>query len=289
MTYTQKNDRKRIKIEKTVCRRLNIDRWELEIPDFSAEGDGIGYFRALFDLGGPDGRTVLWNTLTRYTDYDGIDKDRFSEDEYRFILQRKASFDTPHLDESNGNRAFRTERLILKPADGDGDLKKYRKHLKEDGDFTLYTCLKPSAENVRHFNLSRPLCFVVCEKTTGEAVGEVGLKYDEDRRMADASWYVFKQFRKKGYAEEAVTALAARAFSGKLFEWREQVRADTYKRHYAKIELIRAEIRVSNTASRRLAAACGFKEKYVDRRHFVVEGEGLEDAVIMELEPGDIG
>ena len=62
----------------------------------------------------------------------------------------------------------------------------------------------------------------------------------------------------------------------------------TYKKHYANIDLIRVRIRPSNKTSQATARACGFVEKYVDRRHFIVEGEGLEDSVVFELEPGDL-
>lgn len=45
--------------------------------------------------------------------------------------------------------------------------------------------------------------------------------------------------------------------------------------------------KASNLASQNLAKSCGFKVSHIDRRHFVVEGKGLEDAVIMELEPNN--
>ena len=117
-------------------------------------------------------------------------------------------------------------------------------------------------------------------------VGITGLySYDDTRRMATAEWYIFKPYRKKGYAKEAITALAAHAFAGKLFEMRETAWRNQFRRHYVKIDLIRADIREKNIPSQKTADSCGFVYQHTDHRHFVIEGEGFEDARIYELTP----
>jgi len=65
---------------------------------------------------------------------------------------------------------------------------------------------------------------------------------------------------------------------------RRTIRDDVYERHYAKIDIIRADIRISNKASMKTAFSCGFKEQYTDRRHVVINGNKFEDAVIYDLE-----
>ena len=139
------------------------------------------------------------------------------------------------------------------------------------------------------FDLARPYCFGIFEKATGNMVGMVGLhNYDERRRMAQCEWYIFKPYRGNGYGKEAFTALAEHAFQGKLAELREGDWFYSYKKHYAKIDLLRAEIRRRNLPSHALAKACGFVHRYTDPRHYVVEGEGCEDGEIYELTPEDL-
>lgn len=89
----------------------------------------------------------------------------------------------------------------------------------------------------------------------------------------------------KGYAKEAITALASRKFAGKLFEMLESAWQNQFRRHYAKINLIRANIWEKNIPSQKTAESCGFKYQYTDHRHFVIEEEGLEDGKIYELTP----
>ena len=97
-------------------------------------------------------------------------------------------------------------------------------------------------------------------------------------------WYIFKTYRGNGYAKEAVTALANKAFDHKLFEMYEGVKADIMKKHFANIDIIRATIRVSNIASQRTALSCGFNEQYLDRRHAIVNENTFEDCIIYDLE-----
>ena len=85
---------------------------------------------------------------------------------------------------------------------------------------------------------------------------------------------------------EAITTLTQAALNWKLYEMRETVRFDVYRKHFAKIDIIRADIRVSNKASQNTAVSCGFKEQYLDRRHAIVNGKSYEDCIIYDLERG---
>ena len=280
---------KRCKFDVKVAETYDFVPIKIDVSVYDGNEKDIEKFKTLFNSGNPDFKIALWNAIPEDTKAYEVDKDKFTEDEYRFILQRIAAVNNGISESTNSNNVIRTERLVLKPAIEPEMLDAYHAHLKGDGNFLLYTSFKLTKEHLMWYHLSYPYHFAVCEKDSGRMVGEVALyNYDEDRHMAEAEWYIFKPYRNMGYGKEAVTALAKQAFDRKLFEWREGLMIDTYRRHYAVIDIIRADIRVSNTASQNLAKACGFKVSHIDPRHYVVEGEGVEDGVVMLLEPGDL-
>ena len=262
---------------------LRFFRFDPEDKDYSEE---LENFKKLFNSGDRMLRIAAWNSLVLLGEKMPRKED-FSEEEYAFILRHcEAVKKWINVYEANPNSHFSTERLLLRPTGGEREVKLYRKHLREEGDFQLFTGVKLSRNNLLNLLIEKPYCFYVFEKTSGQMVGVVGLHhYDEERRMAEAEWYIFKPYRGKGYGTEAFSALADRAFKGKLAEWRERSWNYLYKKHYAKIDLLRANIRQSNLPSQALAKACGFVHRYTDPRHYVIEGEGLEDGEVYELTP----
>lgn len=254
--------------------------------DSDSYSEQVANFKRLFNSGDKELQMAAWNCLRLWTIDEGIEDD-FTEKEWRFI-QNCLYCDKHWIDcrTANFNSGFSSSRLILRPADDDHDLALYRSHLKKDGDFEIYTGKKLTRDNLTLYYLNRPLCFCIFEKASGNMVGITGLySYDDVRRMATAEWYIFKPYRGKGYAKEAITTLAARAFAGKLFEMRETAWRNQFRRHYVKIDMIRADIREKNIPSQKTAESCGFQYQYTDHRHFVIEGEDLEDGKIYELVP----
>lgn len=286
---------KRERAERKACVFLFGQGSGRRLPDFffynslGSYQQELDWFKRLFNSGDPELRFAAWNALW----FDKLpQRGDFTDEEYAF-LQEYAQCEENMIfcQSANPNKHFSSARLILRPAEENygKELSIYHKHLKEDGDFTIYTCKKLTKTNMELYNLSRPYCFCVYEKTSGNLVGMTGLYgYDEAKRMATAEWYIFKPYRGKGYAKEAITTLAKRAFDGKLFEIRETAWRNKYRRHFAKIDLIRADIRETNIPSQKTAESCGFQYQYTDHRHFVVEGEGLEDAKVYELTPETI-
>jgi RimJ/RimL family protein N-acetyltransferase len=254
--------------------------------DSDSYSEQVTNFKRLFNSGDKELQMAAWNCISIWTFDDGM-KDDFTEEESRFI-QDYIYCDKHWINcrTENLNAGFSSSRLILRPADDEHDLVLYRSHLKKDGDFKIYTGKKLTRDNLTLYDLNRPLCFCIFEKATGNMVGITGLySYNNERRIATAEWYIFKPYRGKGYAKEAITALAARAFAGKLFEMRETAWRNQFRRHYVKIDMIRADIREKNIPSQKTAESCGFVYQYSDHRHYVIEGEGLEDGKIYELTP----
>lgn len=276
----------------------NTDRGYLPLMNFSLYakekdenyGENLEIFKKLFNSGDKELQMAAWNAMIGLIMANDFAEEDFSDAEAAFLTRFYAAAEWSYSREAaNSNRPFSTERLILSPAVKLKELKLYHRHLREDGDFSLYTGRKLSRDNLNLYVLGRPYCFAVYEKKSGQMVGMVGLhSYEEKKNMAQAEWYIFRPYRKRGYAAEAVLALAKRAFSGKLFELRETNWKHLYKKHYAKIDLIRAYIRETNFASQRLAERCKFEEQYTESRHFLIEGCGYEDAKVYELTPEEL-
>ena len=250
----------------------------------------IEKFKAMLPINDPKLQIFLWNSINVWPDeLEDVNEEDFTQEEYEFIKERfkaKEVRDTLGIDNHpNLNSDIFSDRVILrKPNDEDAQL--YRNHLKNDGDFGTFTGMKANNNNLDMATLFKsPYTFVVIEREGGKMIGMVGLYgYDFIRRMANIEWYIFKTYRGNGYAKEAVTALANKAFDHKLFEMYEGVKADIMKKHFANIDIIRATIRVSNIASQRTALSCGFNEQYLDRRHAIVNENTFEDCIIYDLE-----
>lgn len=257
----------------------------------------VEQFKKLFNSNDKLLQMAAWNGLYIDSVYK-LSKEDFTEEELRFIKDHIRCSDNCLDSYSikngkiiypvNKNSRFFSSRLMLKPAEMLEDLELYKKHLKNDGDFWLYTAKKLTKENIELFvqALKQPYNFFVYEKGNNNLVGMVGFyDYDDGLRKAKAQWYIFKPYRNKGYAKEAVTALAERAFSGKLFELRGTGWEYKYRKHYAKIDLIEADIREKNVASQKTAESCGFKYLYTANRYFLVDGGEPENGKHYELTP----
>lgn len=258
-------------------------RFNKEDEDYREQ---VEQFKKLYNSNDNILRLAAWNSL-HYVSLNKLDENEFSNEELAFIKENAECTENLVYAFRNNNKAIKTSRLILKPQISVEEINKYEEHLINDGDFTLYTGRKLNKNNLPLFtDIARSYFFCVYEKSSNNMVGLVGLYgYDKERKTAEAQWYIFKPYRNKGYAKEAITALAERAFSGKLFEMRETAWRYKFRKHYAKIDLIQANIREINTASNKTAESCGFKYLYTVNRYFLVEGGEPENGKHYELTP----
>lgn len=242
-------------------------------------------FKLLFHQDDPDYKMALWNKLLPYG--NDMDPDLMTPEERRFVAELEAACDLPHPRYTNFNKPFTTGCLRLRPRNGNEDYPLYYRHLKEDGDFSLFTNLKYSRENVERFGFEMPYFFVIEEKRTGKMAGYVGLRWEktagEKTGVMECEYYIFKPYRGRSYAMEALTALCQRAFAGKLFEMKEANYKYVCRKKTAKPQVIRAMIRTDNAASRRVVEKCGFQHSGTLQRYFWVESRYAVDCEIYEL------
>lgn len=274
---------------KLISKELNIDMTDIILSMRSNEEDyeeQLKCFKLLYNHPDADYRLALWNGLVFLKDFQETD---FSESELCFLKKRKETgrtvFDPRRV---NVNKNFATTHLLLHSVKDEKENALYYKHLKEDGDFTFFTGLKWSKTNASYYSLNRSLFFVITEKTSNQMVGYVGMVWASEENNASGvvkiEYYIFKPYRHRGYAKEAILALSQKALSGKLYELEESNYSNIYRKKKAKIELIRALIRKDNMPSICLIESSGFTHSGTLHRDFVVENKYCVDLEIYELD-----
>lgn len=267
----------KLSVKLPYCLKLNA-----KSEDFQTN---LQIFKLLFHQEDPDYKMALWNKLLAYG--NDLEPNLMTEEEQQFVIDLETACDSPHPKHTNFNTPFSTRRLCMRPTKGDEDYQLYYKHLKEDGDFSLFTNLKYTRANVQRFGFEMPYFFVVEERKNGNMVGYAGLRWEkttgEKTGVMECEYYIFKPHRGKGYATEAMKAICHRAFSGKLFEKKETSYKYLCRKKIARPQVIRAMIRTDNILSCRLAESCGFKHMGTLQRHFLVENRYVVNGEIYEL------
>jgi RimJ/RimL family protein N-acetyltransferase len=108
----------------------------------------------------------------------------------------------------------------------------------------------------------------VCDASSGELVGSIGVRVDITHESGDIGYLVKREARRTGVASGAVRLLVAWCFD-ELDLGRLQIRADA-----------------TNVASRRVIERCGFQYEGLLRAYDLIRGERPDD-VIYSLLPGD--
>jgi len=172
-----------------------------------------------------------------------------------------------------------TDRLLLWPSEEDRDLWFYHKHLREDGDFELFTGLPYSEDKVKLMRLTGSLYFTVVLKESQIMIGYVA--YQET--SGEVEFYIFRDWRRQGYGKEALTALMDRIFSGSLL-----VEGENGLQQLASPTVISADTLAENEAAIRFMESCGFQEKAncaVMFKAFIRENADESSAQDMPLQP----
>lgn len=172
---------------------------------------------------------------------------------------------------NNINNDIYTERLILSNTvsveKGRWYTERFIEKLESDNEFEAYYGVKCCNEVKKGINLNRSLFFMIhlncSEHKENKWIGYIGLTVDDYSEVCEIEFYIFKEYRRNGYATEAVTALTNELFSQKLSM--EDDKGEVISLQKRKVI---ASITVDNTISRTLMGKCGFKENedgsYVD-------------------------
>ena len=214
-------------------------------------------FKALFNAGEEKYRIALWNSLVySFNNTTKFCVRDFSTEEFAFIKSAIRASDHPMYEE-NVNDPIETDRLVMRKMTKD-DCKLLAYHLKHDGDFMIFTGYPTTKKWVqRYANRLAPTFFTIVEKSTSEVVGYIGINVFELSATGLLEYYIFKEYRKRGYCKEAINKLVNMTLNNKIYEPIETVQACIYKRKVLKLNAVRARISIVNTASINTVESCG--------------------------------
>ena len=131
--------------------------------------------------------------------------------------------------------------------------------MKRTKDYKIFSSVTES----QIYDLSiyeKPLSFSIYLKEENRMIGSIELKEDVYAMNSYyLDYYIFKEYRQKGYATEAIKGLVDAAFKKQL-----KVKRNTPYRYISLIEnrpvrFIRCSIRSDNDASIKTAVKCGFE------------------------------
>jgi len=230
-------------------------------------------FKYLYSLGG-DAHIYLWNRLIagiihRNLDVSSVSKEEFSDDEWRFIeslirqhAENVSKWGENYTQYDNINN-FSSERLSLIPWTSELNkeyINHFLKEIKEYESFFGMDCNNTSQIAQDCLQSYRPLSFAIILKDSNELIGETALQLIKNDALYNLEYYIFPEYRKRGYAYEAVSLLINKAVRRELIIRKETVKVGVYEEEIAPIKCIEAKIRSSNTASIRLVEKLGFEK-----------------------------
>ncbi len=163
---------------------------------------------------------------------------------------------------------IKTERLYLRPANNGTDLADYLRHLSEADEWLFQYAEEYSEKlyNMIDFTSHLVLCYAVCDKETGRMLGYVGMMPEITDASANIEYYIFSEYRRQGYAAEAINALIEAFFRGTLFGFPGKT--------------VVAEVVYENDPSRKLIEKLGFTKTAVGMR---MTAEGVIGLVRYQL------
>ena len=220
----------------------------------------------------------LWNALViKEKEYD-IASSSLNEAAKEFVssfvnaknnwLSKSATINRSNIHSNiliNINSEIVGERIILKPCSIKNDNDLYLYHVENDGDFITY--LTPNSKNDSPkrvwINTCLPFAFYIHLKDTDEEIGvaslyDFELNHNRVLKIADVHYYIYKEFRHKGYAYEATKLLMDAFFNKKLKNYVTTNKQFIMEERICEPLCLKINPNAKNQASNALAKKLGF-------------------------------
>ena len=175
-------------------------------------------------------------------------------------MEREKNFESFDETAFELSSPIETERMLLRHLKKE-EFEVFDRHFRADKNFTrLYTGRKNTREYRKMILLglkTRPNDFVMENAETHLLMGYVGLCIGG--RVGEIEYYVFKEYRRRGFCREAAIAVIAAAFEGKLKESYGYV-PDARRRlsHPTDVDCVKTRVFKYNLASESLLRSLGF-------------------------------
>ena len=248
-------------------------------------------FKTIFSFG-EKGKIYLWNEIIYYyRDLNQFDLNDFSKEEETFlkemikhhkeITEKYPKFFNENC--KNVNAFFETNRLILRPFDTilqkeytdffDKNRSEYRKfYLIDSDDFRSYLFK----------GLKHEQSFAIILKETNQFIGSIGLSLLRSNCVYNLEYFILPEYRRKGFAHEALDKLIQLVKTKKLVQLEETTRLYVYNTVHPNIKCIEAEIESSNTTSINLIKKFDFEYMGLKKFTYEIQGKCI-DTLIYDL------
>lgn len=285
-------------------RFLTLKRWELAeyYRKWALEkyGDGIylDYFdldksskdyniciRIIKDIINSDNellKAYLWNKTVIYNFLDTMDHDDYLEIS-DFVEEQRDAFVIKNTGFLNQNSKIIGKNIVLNKISFKNE-GLFIEHYKEDDAFELFASINPShSAFLMYAPRESSFSFAILD-INNSIVGYIQLyNYDSDTKTAELTYYIFKEYRGKGYAKEAISLLTSYAFDNELKYLKETIFKYKYKKSNAPIELIYAYTDTKNDPSCRLLESLGFEKTGTIHRSFAHSDNNYLDSYRYEM------
>lgn len=154
--------------------------------------------------------------------------------------------------EENINRQVYTQHLLIDPKWHTGVDVRIREEIHNSGEFEFYFGVKETPERLSEISINRELFYSIYEEKSSNLLGYLGFTPIENDSL-EVEIYIFKGYRKKGYATEALSCILQKIFGSELFVERESIREGIIT------ERIVSTVRRENVASQKMMEKLGFK------------------------------
>ena len=253
--------------------------------------DNLRSFKFLFARGG-DSHIYLWNNLFR--DFAGfstteLDRDDFSSGELLFLENIESTYKQVaekygeyFSAKQNINTPIETQRLKLCPFSSQLNVDYIDFFENNRNEFESYYNKEYDADDIsnmlRNCNQeSRKLSFAIILKETEQFAGSVALEMKRNDVVYNIEYYLFPEFRKHGYAREAVAAIIDAARKRKLLILQETIKDGIFDIVPADIRCIEALIKTTNPSSIKLVKDLGFVQYGIIPYEHYYNGQYYDD------------
>lgn len=155
----------------------------------------------------------------------------------------------------------------------------YIEEIKKANDFETYVS-KEKTTNIKlalYLNLYLPYSFMLVDKVSNKAMGTISIRhingeFSKILSVSEISYYIYNEYRGKGYATEAVNLLVEKYFEKKLRGYYPTKRLYELEIKNNNISCIKIECNIKNEASKRVAEKSGFVLEGINHyHHFMYE------------------
>lgn len=165
----------------------------------------------------------------------------------------------------NINEEIEGKRIILKPCSVKDNCDLYLHHVEVDGDFATYVTPNSKNDSVSPLctNACLPFAFYIFLKDTSEEIGIASLydfesKHNRVLQIADVHYYIYKEYRHRGYAYEATSLLVDAFYNKKLKNYVAMDKKYLMEEKCCEPLCLKINVNAKNQASNALANKLGF-------------------------------